>query len=242
LKLIPIKVADMKKLVALLLAGLFIILACSAPASEVKVRVLTEDYPPCNYVDDNGQVVGQSTEVVKAIMNKLGQKINIEVLPWEQGFDLAQKEPGIALYSASRTPERENMFLWVGPIYNTQKYLYARKSSSLKINSLADVKNVKAISGVKNDSGVKFCLDAGGKLIYSATGYEALKKLMDGSADLWLGPGPDISIAAKKAGVNPGDIEPVFLVHKYDQYIAFNKNTPPAIVKQWQQALDSIKK
>jgi len=232
----------MKKLFALLFVGIFSILACSAPAPEVKVRILMDVYPPYNYVDENGQVAGRSTEMVQAIEDKLGLKTKIEVMPWEQAFELAQKEPGVALFSASRSPERENMFLWVGPLHNYEKHLYARKGSGIKINSLADIRNAKAISVVKNESGEKICLDAGGKLIYSVTDYESLKKMMDGSADLWLGPGQDISLVAKEAGVNPDDIESVFVVHKYGMFIAFNKNTPPAIVQQWQQALDSIKK
>jgi len=232
----------MRTLTALLLAGIFTCLACSAPAPAIKLRVLVEDFPPYNYVDDKGTIAGPATDTVRAIMNKLGQNTPIEVMPFEQAYDLLQKEPGVALYSISRLPERVNMFLWVGPLHNYRKYLFARKGSGIKINSLADVKNMKAIAGVKNESGVQYCIDQGGKFVYSATSSDGLKKLLDGSADLWLRPGPDISISAKKAGFNPGDIEPVFLVHNFDLYIAFNKNTPAAIALRWQQALDSLKK
>lgn len=232
----------MRILIALLLVCVLAVLACSAPAPTTKLRVLTEENPPYNYTDEKGAVVGQSTEVVRAIMNKLGQNINIEVVPWEQAYELLQKESGVALYSTARSPERENMFLWVGPIGHTEKYLYAKKGSGIKINSLDDIKNVKAIAGVKNEAGVQNLIDQGGKFIYTATIPEGLKKLMDGSADLWLGPKSDISVAAKKAGINPYTIEPVFLVHKLDLYIAFNKDTLPTIVQQWQQAFDSLKK
>ena len=228
--------------IVLLLVGILTVAACSTPAPATKLRVIAEDFPPYNYVDENGVVVGQSTEIVQAIMSKLGENISIEVMPWDQAYQLAQKEPGIALYSTARTPDRENMFLWVGPMMSYEKYLYARKGSGIKINSLADVRNVKAIAGVKNEGGSQLLIDQGGKFIYTATGYEALKKLVDGSADLCLAPKADLSITAKKAGINVDDIEPVFLVHRYDFYIAFNKNTPPAIVQQWQQALDSLKK
>ena len=232
----------MKISIALLLVAILAVLACSIPATTTKLRVIAEDFAPYNYVDESGDLVGQSTGVVRAIMSKLGQNISIEVMPWEQAYDLLQKEPGVALYSTARTPDRENMFLWVGPLMNYEKYLYAKKGSGIKLNSLADIKNVKAIAGVKNEGGSQGLIDQGGKFIYAATGYEALKKLMDGSADLWLGPRADLSVTAKKAGINPDEIEPIFLVHKLDFYIAFNKNTPVAIVQQWQQALDSLRK
>jgi ABC-type amino acid transport substrate-binding protein len=230
----------MRILIALLLVGILFV-ACSTPAPVIKLRVVAEDFPPYNYVDENGVVTGQSTGIVRAIMSQIGENTSIEVMPWERAYELLQKEPGVALYSTARTPDRENMFLWVGPLVNYEKYLYARKGSGIKINSLADVKNVKAIAGVKNEAGMQGIIDQGGKVIYVATGYEALKKVMDGSADICLAPGADLSVAAKKAGVNLDEIEPIFLLHEYDFYIAFNKNTPPAIVKQWQQALDSLK-
>lgn len=227
--------------VAVLLVAILAVLACSTSAPTTKLRVITEDFAPYNYVDGNGDVVGQSTEIVRAIMSKLGENISIEVMPWAQAYELVQKEPGVALFSTARTPDREKMFLWVGPLMNYEKYLYARKGSGIKINSLADVKNVKAIAGVKNEGGSQNLIDQGGKFVYAATGYEALKKLMDGSADLWLGPRADLSVTAQKAGISPDDIEPVFLLHKLDFYIAFNKDTPPAVVQRWQQALDSLK-
>lgn len=232
----------MRTSIFLLLAGVLALAACATPAPAQKLRVITEDFPPYNYVDESGAVVGQCTDIVRAIMSKTGQDTTIEVMPWAQAYELVQKEPYIALYSTARTPDRENMFLWAGPLLNYEKYLYARKDSGIRINSLADIKNVKAIAGVKNEGGMQIILDQGGKVIYAATGYEALKKLADGSADLCLAPMADLSITAKKAGVNLAEIEPVFLLHRLDFYIAFNKNTPPSIVQQWQQALDSIKK
>lgn len=234
----------MRITIFLLLVGILAIIACStpAPAPAAKVRVIAEDFAPYNYVDENGVVAGQCTEIVQAIMSKLGQDISIEVMPWEQAYGLLQKEPNIALYSTARTPDRENMFLWVGPLVSYEKYLYARKGSDIRISSLADVKNVKAIAGVKNEAGMQNIISQGANVIYTATGYEALKKLADGSADLCLAPGADLSISAKKAGINLDEIEPVFLLHKSDFYIAFNKGTPPATVQQWQQALDSTRK
>ena len=52
----------------------------------------------------------------------------------------------------------------------------------------------------------------------------------------------DLSEAARKAGINLDDMESVFLMRKLDFYIAFNKNTPPAVVQQWQKELDAIRK
>jgi hypothetical protein len=44
------------------------------------------------------------------------------------------------------------------------------------------------IAGVKNEAGIQGIVDQGGKVIYVATGYEALRIVMDGKADLCLAP------------------------------------------------------
>ena len=74
--------------IVFLLIGIIAVVACSTPVPATKLRVIAEDFPPYNYVNDNGVVVGQSTEIVRAIMSKLGQNITIEVMPWEQAYEL----------------------------------------------------------------------------------------------------------------------------------------------------------
>lgn len=231
----------MKKLVALLLLAIPSVLGCSSSsAAAAKVRIVTLENPPYNYVDDKGQVVGSSTEVVRAIMKKLGQDIPIEELPFEQAYALVQKDPNVALYSTARVAARENLFQWVGPIGKTGRYLYAKKGSGIKLNSIADIKG-KTLAGAPNEGGNKYCVAQGAILVNSDTWEDALPKVMDGRADL-VGAGEDISYEAKKAGINPDSFERLLLVESYDLYIAFNKGTPAAVVQQWQQAFDSIKK
>ena len=230
----------MKKLFALLLAGILVILGCSAPAATGKVRVLTTGNAPYNYVDDKGQVAGSSTEVVRAVLKKLGQDVAIESMAWDQAFALAQKEPNVALYSTARVPWREDLFQWVGPIGKGEIILYAKKGSGIKLGSAADLKG-RTVAGIKEDAGGKFCLEQGAKLINAPEDEDGFKLVANGSAEFTTG-NPDITLTAKKAGYSPDDFERVMVLQSYDQYIVFSKSTPAAIVKQWQQALDAVKK
>jgi polar amino acid transport system substrate-binding protein len=232
----------MKKLLALLLLGAVILTACNTAAPAEKTRVLMEDYPPYNYVDAQGKTAGLSTDVVKAIMSKLGTNIPIEVMPWTQAYALTQQDPGVALYSVARTSEREHLFMWVGPIGVYENWLYARKGSAVKVNTLDDAKSVKAIAAVKDEAGQQTLSSQGFiNFVYTGSTADGLKKLMAGEVDLWLGTREGVATVAKEAGVNPDDLEPAVFVHRSDLYIAFNKNTAFATVDAWQKALDSIK-
>jgi polar amino acid transport system substrate-binding protein len=187
--------------------------------------------------------VGSSTEIVKGIINKLGENITIEVMPWAQAYDIVLSEPDTALYSMARTPERENLFMWVGPIGSYENWLYAKKGSSTRVSNLDEAKTVNAIAVVKDEAGQQKLAQQGFiNFVYTDSTADGLTKLAAGQADLWLGTGADVDLVAKKAGVDPAGIEAVAFVHKVDLYIGFNKNTAYATVLLWQATLDSLKK
>jgi polar amino acid transport system substrate-binding protein len=233
----------MKRLYFILIAAVLLITACAAPVQTAKLRIMTEEYPPFNYTDAGGNLVGSSTEIVKGIINKLGENIAIEVMPWAQAYDIVLLEPDTALYSMARTPERENLFMWVGPIGSYENWLYAKKGSSTRVSNLDEAKTVNAIAVVKDEAGQQKLAQQGFiNFVYTDSTADGLKKLAAGQADLWLGTGADVELVAKKAGVDPAGIEAVAFVHKVDLYIGFNKNTAYATILAWQAALDSLKK
>lgn len=231
----------MKKLIAVLMAGVFILSACSGPVQTDKLRVLTEEYPPYNYTDEKGTLTGSSTELVKAIISKLGLDTKIEVLPWSPAYELVLNNPNVALYSMARTPARERDFMWVGPLGSYENWLYAKKGSAVRVNSLDEAKAVKAIAAVKDEAGQQKLAGQGFiNFTFTASTVDGLKKLMAGEADLWLGTRADVDLVARQSGVDPAELEPAVFVHSVDIYMAFNKNTPFATVEQWQKALDSL--
>src|SRR4030042_5880016 len=77
----------------------------TAPAA---LRILTENYPPYNFADKNGNVAGQSTEIIQAIMEKVGAQSSIEIVPLAQGLSETQSGPLTAMYSINRTEQREH--------------------------------------------------------------------------------------------------------------------------------------
>jgi len=176
-------------------------------------------------------------------MSRLGLDIPIEVMPWVQSYGLIQKEAGVALYSIARTPERDRLFAWVGPITSYENWLYAKKGSGIRVSSLEEAREVKVIAAVKDEAAQQRLAKHGfGNFRYASSSVEGLKILMAGHADLWLGTKEDIALVAQKAGINPNELESVVFVHKLDLYVAFNKNTSPSIIRDWQNAFESIKK
>jgi len=67
-----------------------------------------------------------------------------------------------------------------------------------------------------------------------------LKKLLSGRIDLWFTTSSTVPEILKKAGVNPEQIEEVYVVKTIKLYIAFNKNTPDKVIESWQKIFIEI--
>jgi polar amino acid transport system substrate-binding protein len=237
----------MKVCLAILLIVALGMVACdittTTPPTTDQLRIITEIYPPYNFIDKDYNITGQSTEIVQAIQEQVGNKSTIETMPLSEGLALAEKGPDIVIYSLNRTPQREDLFKWVGPIGSYEQAFYAKKGSNLQIHSLEDAMEVEKIGVYQGDAGAQFLASQGFKnLDESLTDVEALKKLMNGKVQLWLGNKEGLALTAEEASVNVDNLELMpTVVIQADLYIAFSKDVPDSTVAAWQEALDKLK-
>jgi len=117
-----------------------------------ELELITEELPPFNYTDE-GQLTGVTVSVVREILRRLDIEDTIAVMPWARGYQRLCSEPNVVLFTTARTPERETLFHWVGPLYFSRLAFYARQSDPISIDSLDDAKRVKAIATYNQDSG-----------------------------------------------------------------------------------------
>jgi polar amino acid transport system substrate-binding protein len=241
------ELTPMKLSLIFVIAFSIVLAACAPSAPSVptgnKLRIVTENYPPYNFVDKQNNIVGQSTEIVQIIMQKAAQQANIEVMPLSDGLNLAQKGPNVIIFSLNRTLQRENMFKWVGPIGNYEQAFYTKKGSSIKLTKLEDARNAGKIGVYKGDAGNLFLTSQGfSNLDESQTDVEALKKLTENKVQLWLGNIDGLQITAKQAGINTDDLVLLpTIVIRADLYIAFSKDIPDRIISEWQNTLNALK-
>ena len=98
-----------------------LILALGLDVSAQTLTLTTEDYPPFNIVDPKtGVVTGVATEKVQEMMRRADQRYTITPFPWSRAFQMGQKVPNTCVFSTTRTPERENLFKWVGPLVKSR--------------------------------------------------------------------------------------------------------------------------
>ena len=201
---------------------------------------MTEDYPPYNYMED-GKITGLATEVIREIFKKIGHEDNIKLMPWARIYQKLLKNPGKIVYVMTRTPEREKLMKWVGPVAQNKWVFFARKGSGIKINTLDDARRVGSIGTYRQDVCETFLLGKGFTNLDSVpVDQQNVAKLVRGRIDLWIAGEYKGKFKAARVG-HADDIEKVFEIKNTDLYIAFSKETPDSVIACWQEALDELK-
>lgn len=206
------------------------------------LTVLTEEVRPFAYHED-GRLTGYSVEVVSEIMRRLGVDLPIQVQPWARIFKTAQARPGVVLFSAARTPEREALFHWVGPLTTFSWCFYARRGSGLSVVSLDDARKVGRIGVYRNDVRHQYLESQGFTNLDVADNNELnVRKLMADRIDLVALGGEGVGYLLDAAGVSRDSVEPHFCFRQADLYIAFSLGTDPAVVAGWRQVFSNLEK
>jgi len=210
-------------------------------AVENNLIIITEEFAPFNF-SKAGEITGQSTDIVKEIQKQLNLETEIQIMPWSDGYEYTLANSDVALYSTSRTEEREDLFHWVGPIGSDEYIFYGLKSSDLKLESLEEAKKFGKIAVIKDDARQQFLQQNGlTNLVFFENDTECYKALKDGEVDLVVGSKITMPEMVKSAGIKPAMLRAVYILKQTPFYIAFNKNTSPQIVENWQNALNLLK-
>jgi polar amino acid transport system substrate-binding protein len=212
-----------------------------------EIQIVTENYPPYNY-EENGEVKGVSTEIVRAVLKEIGLNIKIRVYPWARAYKMALEEPGTLIYSIGRTPEREDKFKWAGFIAPADQILLSLKErTDIKLHNLDDMRKYK-IGTVRDDLIEHHLMKNGfkpGKNIDQCSGYAInIKKLLFKRTDVCaIGKlvGYDI---LRKMELEPSNI--VQEVYHFDSLsngvnMAFQKDTSDETLEKFRKALETIK-
>lgn len=224
----------------ILLSMVFLGAAFSEESSNYSL--MTENYPPFNYIDEEGTLTGFSTEVVRELCRRVGHPGDISLVPWSRGYNMVLSSSEQILFSMSRTDTRENLFRWVGPLASYEVVFFAKAGSGLSFESEEELKAVPSIGSGQNTSTPQELKKRGFKnLDLVADSSLNARKLVDGRITLWLSGRLSGIYRARQQGIDPAQMEVVSVFRRESLYIAFSRDTPDAVINRWQGALDAMK-
>jgi len=210
------------------------------------IQIFTEVAPPYNYYSGTGaslKVEGSSTEIVNEIQRRNGFVNKINITTWTDCYATALYLPNTAIYSTARTPEREWLFKWVGPISSLRTCFYTLTSSGLKIETVAQAKALTSIGTVKDWYTHDYLKNNNfqNAVVTALTPVEAFNQLINGEVQALLIADSRVKWMADNAGIASSAITEHIEVINYKGCIAFSFNTPAAIIQQWQNNLDAMR-
>ena len=208
-------------------------------------KIMAEDLPPFIYSNSNSNTPdGIAIKIVQYLAQQMNHSQDIEIVSWNKAYNLIKNSDGYMLFPVSRRPNREDLFKWVGPLLKSTSYLYKRKGSTLKVNTLEDAKNVESIGVVENYAGHQLLLKEGFENLV-AVGHTkgAIRALVYKRAELIEVGDVFLPFRSKQAQVDYKLLvnTNIKLLEQH-QYLAFSKNTPDDIINKWQKTLDVMKR
>lgn len=209
-----------------------------------KITVVTEEYPPYNFLDSNKKISGLATDVVEAVLQRAKLDYQLGIYPWARAYKMAQDTSNVLIYSIGRSEKREALFKWVDVIAPYDVYLYRLSSrTEITVTKLEDLKNFK-IGAVRDDIRAQYLEKLGLKLDLTTADSFNSKKLAVNRIDMF--PIDEAALIAlyKREGVDPGTVVKVFKLDDLSSglYMAFSQQTSDEVVNKCKVTLAEIKK
>ncbi|MGF1740541.1 transporter substrate-binding domain-containing protein [Vibrio profundum] len=209
------------------------------------LNFLTEDYPPYNY-REGSKLTGIAVDLLLRASQVAGEPIkesSVLVLPWSNAYRSALVQDGTVVFSTTRTPSREHLFHWVGPISSTKIVVLASKSNRIDIHRPEDFSRYR-IGVIQDDVGHQLMMELGvspSKLHPHDDAQFLARQLKTGRIDLWAYEENVARWWLDKSGYNTSDFEALYILQQGELYYAFNKNVDITLVHKLQRAIDKLK-
>ena len=229
------------RLLRLLRLALLTALAGPAAAGPLSVplRIVGENLPPSSMMDGE-TVVGRETGKVRELLARAGVSYQISLLPWKRAYAQTLSEFDTCIYAAIRTPEREKLFRWIGPLNEGQWVLYGLASRNLAFQSLADVRGL-SIGTLLGDARDDYLRQRGFDVAPVTQEWLNPQKLLMGRIDLWA---VSVSNGTRPfAGKSWEDkVVPVLTFNRVQTYLACNGGVPEAQLLARQRAVTAMRR
>ena len=184
----------MKKLLAIVLTVVMLLTcmtACSSGKTTAdiqkagKLTVATSpDFPPFEYLAEDGSVVGIEIDILNLICAELGVELDIQQMDFDSvlpGIQTGKYDLGAS--GISVTPEREENTLFTVPYCLAAQAIVVLKDSPITCKADLEGKTVAVQTGTTAE---EFCMGAGYTVNAYTANTDAQQALLTGKVDAWV--------------------------------------------------------
>jgi polar amino acid transport system substrate-binding protein len=220
---------------------LFFGLLCNQVLAQ-HLTAFTEQFPPYSY-DNRGTIGGIAVDVVRELENRSGLSITINVQSWSHGLRQVQRRDNTLLFSVGRTPEREELFEWIGVVVPFNVSFFAHGTNPPRIDSFNDLLSYR-IGVVRGDMRDQFLSKFEGASIRRYSNSERLiRGLVAGQIDLVPVADLNLPFLLSHLDIPRADVSLVYRSPELSSeglYLVSNLNTNPNIINLLRSTLNDI--
>ncbi|OUR60915.1 hypothetical protein A9Q74_11520 [Colwellia sp. 39_35_sub15_T18] len=224
-----------------------VILLLSSTTTSQSLRVVTEDLPPLQILQKNGQITGVMVEVVETLLKKAAIDGKVEIFPWARSYQIAKEHKNTLIFSMFRDESREQKFQWLGKLLTINSYLVALKSNNdFNINTIEDAKKY-SVGSVREDLAEHYLEKHGfveNKNLYLSSDYKVLwHMLYSGRTDLAFTNDILWRHELEGTGLDPSKIQFVYQIPNFaaDLYLAASLDIDKVTIERLKSALAQMK-
>lgn len=208
-----------------------------ASSQPPRLYLTTETSAPSSMLA-HGRVVGIATDKLRSALARADVDYEIALLPWRRAYTAALKRPHTCVYSTSRTPEREALFKWIGPLDTAHWVLMGRADRKLALTSLEQARGLR-IGTYHGDARDAYLRSLGFDTDAAPNDILNPQKLLQGRIDLWAASWRRGSTVLQQHGWDK-TIVPVLTFRHIDVYLACNPSVPDALVARLNAELEAM--
>jgi len=222
-----------------LLAALLSVSCAASAGAPAQLHLVTEASAPYS-MREGPRVIGIATDILREVLERSGITYTVDLLPWKRAYTEALERRDGCVYSTTRTPEREPLFKWIGPIGEAEWVLMARADRKLALQTLDDARPYR-IGTYNGDARDVYLRERGFHVDPAPNDLTNPRKLMLGRIDLWAASTRRSESTLDRLGF-AGKIVPVLVFNRIHVYLACNRAVPDDLVTRMNGAVEAMER
>lgn len=99
---------------------------------KIKIVIGTDNYPPYDYVGNDGKTTGIDAELAKEALNRIGYQPEFVMIDWENKKELLESGKIDCIWCCFSINGREEEYNWTSPYMMSRHVVAVRQESSIK--------------------------------------------------------------------------------------------------------------
>lgn len=220
------------------------ILGLTMPAHGQDLDAYGEDFPPYSFMAE-GEATGIATDLLREVCKAAAIQCRIHIYPWARAFRTALTEKNSLVYSTTKTAERLDQFIWLGPFLPRAIMLFTLPGTEFPASKLRDPGEYR-FGAVTRDASIAELKEAGvpDSAVDLTNNHDENMRALLGKRITAV---PDNELAArwylKTHGLPQDALVPALqLGETGGYYYALNSQSDPELVRKMRQGYESVMK